>query len=223
MVFRAPAPNAFCISVLRVNEVIAWYHTTKNMEKTPGEITLLLKRVAIGDSQAGDKLARAVYVELRRIAGRMMAHERPGHTLQPTAIADEAFLRLIDRPEQSWQNRAHFFGVAAQAMRRILVDYSRQKRAAKRGGGLTRTQSDLERAGNYSPLEDILAINEALGRLNEVNTRQARIVELRYFAGLTEEEIAETLFISPRTVKRDWTEARAWLYAELTKRPAKHG
>lgn len=191
------------------------------MDKQPGDITLLLKRVASGDSQAADALADAVQKELRRIAARLMARETHGHTLQPTAIADEAFLKLIDQPDRSWQNRAHFFAVAAQSMRRILVDYARQKRALKRGGDLHRAPEDQDRAGAFSSLDDVLAIDEALTRLTAIDSRQARIVELRYFASLTEEETAEVLAISSRTVKRDWAVARAWLYTELTRRPDK--
>ncbi|HTS30582.1 MAG TPA: sigma-70 family RNA polymerase sigma factor [Bryobacteraceae bacterium] len=189
------------------------------MDNTPGEITLLLKRVACGDSRAEDALAQAVYSELRRIAGRMMAREAPTHTLQPTAIADEAFLKLIDQPDRSWQNRAHFFAVAAQSMRRILVDYGRQKRALKRGRDLQRPADDLDCIGAFSSLDNVLAIDEALTRLSAIDSRQGRIVELRYFAGLTEDETAQVLAISPRTVKRDWAVARAWLYAELSRRP----
>jgi RNA polymerase sigma factor (TIGR02999 family) len=189
------------------------------MEKPSGEITLLLKRVAGGDSGAGDKLAEAVYSELRRIAGRMMSRERAGHTLQPTVIADEAFLNLIDQPERNWENRAHFFAVAAQAMRHILVDYSRQKRALKRGGDLERITSDAVQLGTFSSPDDILAIDQALTRLNAIDPRQARIVELRYFAGLTEDETAQVLAVSPRTVKREWAFARAWLYGEMTRPP----
>jgi len=189
------------------------------MEKPSGEITLLLKRVAAGDNGAGDKLAEAVFAELRRIAGRVMSHERSDHTLQPTVIADEAFLNLIDQPERNWQNRAHFFAVAAQAMRRILVDYSRQKRAQKRGGSLERIDPAAVELGTYSSPDDILAIDQALHRLSAIDPRQARIVELRYFAGLTEEETAQVLSISLRTVKREWAFARAWLYAEMTRPP----
>jgi RNA polymerase sigma-70 factor (ECF subfamily) len=189
------------------------------METNPGEITLLLRRVAGGETRASDLLAKAVYSELRHIAGRMMAREAPGHTLQPTAVADEVFLKLIDRNAQTWQNRAHFFAVAAQAMRRILVDYSRQKHALKRGGPRHREKLDDEPRGPASPIDEILAIDEALNRLSTIDPRQGRIVELRYFAGLTEKETAEVLAISERTVKRDWAVARAWLHAELTKSP----
>ena len=187
------------------------------MERPSGEITLLLKRVAAGDTRAGDKLAEAVYAELRRIAGRMMSRERADHTLQPTVIADEAFLNLIDQPDRNWQNRAHFFAVAAQAMRRILVDYSRQKRALKRGGQQERIDPDATELGSFSSPDDILAIDQALDRLSTIDPRQARIVELRYFAGLTEDETAQVLDVSPRTIKREWAFARAWLYGEMTR------
>jgi RNA polymerase sigma factor (TIGR02999 family) len=184
---------------------------------TPGDVTLLLKRVAAGDPDAAERLAEAVYAELRRIATRLMVHERRDHTLQATAIAGEAYVNLVDQPERNWQNRAHFFAVAAQAMRRILVDYGRRKRSLKRGGALQRVDQLDASQDLSSSHEEILAVNEALDRLTEIDPRQSRIVELRYFGGLTEEETAEVLQISVRTVKRDWAVARAWLHAELTR------
>ena len=183
-----------------------------------GDITLLLQRVASGDPQATDKLADAVYAELRRIAGALMAHERRDHTLQPTVIASEAYLNLVEQRDRNWQNRAHFFAVAAQAMRRLLVDYGRRRQTQKRGGGVERVDIDPPAADTARPFEELLAVNEVLDRLGAIDARQARIVELRYFGGLTEEETAEVLKVSTRTVKRDWTVARAWLYAELTRR-----
>jgi RNA polymerase sigma-70 factor (ECF subfamily) len=183
-----------------------------------GDITLLLQRVASGDPQATDRLADAVYAELRRIAGALMAHERRDHTLQPTVIASEAYLNLVEQRDRNWQNRAHFFAVAAQAMRRLLVDYGRRRQTQKRGGGVERVDIDPPAADTARPFEELLAVNEVLDRLGAIDPRQARIVELRYFGGLTEEETAEVLKVSTRTVKRDWTVARAWLYAELTRR-----
>ena len=182
-----------------------------------GDITLLLQQVASGDPRAADRLAEAVYAELRRIAGALMAHERRDHTLQPTVIAGEAYLNLVEQRDRNWQNRAHFFAVAAQAMRRLLVDYGRRRHTQKRGGGAERVEVDPPAADTDRPFEELLAVNEVLDRLGVIDSRQARIVELRYFGGLTEEETAEVLKISTRTVKRDWTVARAWLYAELTR------
>jgi RNA polymerase sigma-70 factor (ECF subfamily) len=185
---------------------------------SPGDITLLLKRVAAGEDVAAEQLADAVYAHLRRIAGRLMSNERPGHTLQPTALASEAYMSLVDQHERNWQNRAHFFAVAAKAMRRVLVDYGRRSRAVKRGGGAPSLQADeVPIAGAAAPLDEIFAVHEALTHLAAIDPQQARIVELRYFGGLTEEETAEVLNISTRTVKRDWAVARRWLYAELTR------
>jgi RNA polymerase sigma-70 factor, ECF subfamily len=184
---------------------------------SPGEITILLRRVAAGDDLAGERLAEAVYKELRRIAGRLMTHERRNHTLQATALADEAYINLVEQRDRSWQNRAHFFAVAAQAMRRLLVDYGRRTRALKRGGMFDRVDLEAPNPELSSSHDEVLAVNEALERLSAIDARQGRIVELRYFGGLTEEETAEVLQISIRTVKRDWAVARSWLHAELTR------
>lgn len=183
-----------------------------------GDITLLLQQVASGDAQASDRLADAVYAELRHIAGALMAHERRDHTLQPTVIAGEAYLNLVEQRERNWHNRAHFFAVAAQAMRRLLVDYGRRRQTQKRGAGIEKVDVDPPAADTARSFEELLAVNEVLDRLGAIDARQARIVELRYFGGLTEEETADVLKISTRTVKRDWTVARAWLYTELTRR-----
>jgi RNA polymerase sigma-70 factor (ECF subfamily) len=182
-----------------------------------GDVTVLLQQAASGDADAAERLAEAVYAELRRIASRLMAHERRDHTLQPTAIAGEAYVNLVEQRDRTWENRTHFYAAAAQSMRRLLVDYGRRRRALKRGGTLLRVDLDDNDPGAIA-FDEILAINDALDRLNTIDARQARIVELRYFGGLTEEETAELLQISTRTVKRDWTVARAWLYAELTRR-----
>jgi RNA polymerase sigma factor (TIGR02999 family) len=182
-----------------------------------GDITLLLQQVASGDSRATERLADAVYAELRRIAGALMAHERRDHTLQPTVIAGEAYLNLVEQRDRNWQNRAHFFAVAAQAMRRLLVDYGRRRQTQKRGAGVEHVEADPPAADSARSFEELMAVNEVLDRLGAIDARQARIVELRYFGGLTEEETGEILKISTRTVKRDWTVARAWLYAELTR------
>jgi RNA polymerase sigma factor (TIGR02999 family) len=189
------------------------------VEPGSGDITLLLQRAASGDARATERLADAVYAELRRIAGALMAHERRDHTLQPTVLAGEAYLNLVEQRDRNWQNRAHFFAVAAQAMRRLLVDYGRRRQTLKRGAGaVEHVDVDPPAADSARPFEELLAVNEVLDRLGAIDPRQARIVELRYFGGLTEVETAEVLKISTRTVKRDWTVARAWLYAELTRR-----
>src|SRR5438046_982047 len=154
------------------------------MERSAGEITALLKRVRGGDAGASDRLAEAVFADLRRIAKRLMGRERAGHTLQPTAIAGEAYLNLIEHSARNWENRAHFFAVATQAMRRILVDYARRKGAEKRGGYWQRVVQDAPQPVS-TPFDDVVAVHEALERLSGVDPRQARIVELRYFGGLT--------------------------------------
>ena len=188
------------------------------MESLPdGDITILLKRVAAGDVLAKDQLAEAVYAELRRIAGRLMTHERRDHTLQATAIAGEAYVNLIERHERNWQNRAHFFAVAAQSMRHLLVDYGRRRHALKRQGPNAAVPAEPPGGDGAPSYDEILAVNEVLDRLAAIDPRQARVVELRYFGGLTEEETALVLQVSTRTVKRDWAVARAWLYAELTR------
>jgi RNA polymerase sigma factor (TIGR02999 family) len=167
-----------------------------------------------GTAKDRERLADVVYAELRRIAGSIMSGERPGHTLQPTVLATEAWLNLTDGANRNWQNRAHFFAVAARAMRRVLVNYGRKRRSLKRGGDMQRIELADVLPGT-GDLEEIVALDQALTRLEELDPRQCRIVELRYFAGLTEEETAEVLGISLRTVKREWQMARAWLFAEL--------
>jgi RNA polymerase sigma factor (TIGR02999 family) len=185
----------------------------------PGEITLLLNRVAAGEHDEYSRLAELVYSDLRRIASQVMVSESRDHTLQPTMIATDAYLRLVDHSSQNWQNRAHFFAVAAQAMRRIMVDYVRRRRSQKRGG--TSKRVELDEAANISQdsHDDVLALDEALTRLEAIDGRQSQIVELRYFSGLTEEETAAVMGIGLRTVKREWAVARAWLHAELTRGP----
>jgi RNA polymerase sigma-70 factor (ECF subfamily) len=186
--------------------------------KTMGDgadITKLLQRVREGDRVAEDALARAVYSELRRIAGQQMKHERPNHTLQPTAVVHEAYLRVVRNGSIEWQDRAHFFNVAAQTMRRILVDYARRAKAAKRPASGIRIDFESTLLFDESRCEEVLTVEEALSRLEAVDARQCRIVELRFFAGLSVEETAKALMISPRTVKRDWNVARAWLHGQL--------
>jgi len=191
------------------------------VERSPGEITNLLAEVRRGNRDAFTKLMPLVYRELRRVAGYYMRDERAGHTLQPTALVHEAFLRLVGQDHAGWQHRGQFIGAAAQLMRRILVDYARQRAAGKRAGAaVTLNEEQLGPEPGSDRTEEILAVHEVLGRLAELDPQQARIVELRYFAGLSVEETAEVMEISPRTVNRDWAMARAWLRAELTERRA---
>lgn len=179
------------------------------------DITLLLRQWNGGDQGALEQLIPVVYSELRSLAARYLRRERPDHTLQPTALVHEAFMRLVDQSRVVWQNRAHFFGIASQMMRRILVDHARQRRSAKRDPGTYRIASmpGVEAATDRDP--ELLAVDEALTRLESLDGRQARIVELRFFGGLTVEETAEVVGISTATVKREWRTARAWLRREL--------
>ena len=188
---------------------------------SPGEVTNLLIELKNGNRDAESRLMPLVYGELRRLAGLYMRGERPGHTLQATALVHEAYLRLVGHEDVDWQNRAHFFGVAANLMRRILVDHARAKQAKKRGGGDQKVSLDQAVLVRPEAPEQFLALDEALERLAKRDPRQARIVELRYFGGLSEEETAEVLQISVRTVKRDWSVARAWLYQQLNPQPAR--
>jgi RNA polymerase sigma factor (TIGR02999 family) len=185
------------------------------MADARGEVTVLLGELKLGHKDALERLMPLVYSELRRVAGRCMRDERPGHTLQPTALVHEAFLRLVDQDRADWQNRAQFVGVAAQLMRRILVDHARGRRALKRGIPVTMNEEIFQRAAGADHTEEILAVDEILGRLAELDPQQARIVELRYFAGLSVEETAEAMAISPHTVKRDWAMAKAWMKTQL--------
>ena len=178
-------------------------------------VTELLVRWSQGDDAALAELTPLVYEELRRLAHRQMGGERPGHTLQTTALVNEAYLRLADQTNPCWQNRAHFFAVAARAMRQILVSYARSQQSQKRGGGALKV--DLDEAALVSPEEsqEIVDLHEALETLATLDSRKAQVVELKYFGGLNYDEIAEVLKISPVTVRRDWKFARAWLYKEL--------
>jgi RNA polymerase sigma factor (TIGR02999 family) len=180
-----------------------------------GEITQLLRRAASGDRTAEELLFPIVYGEMRKLAAYLLRSERPDHTLQATALVHEAYLRLTGEDNIAWENRAHFFAVAARTMRRILVDHARALNAAKRRVIRVSLESALVYSDEQS--EELLAIDEALTRLAEWDARQSRIVELRFFAGLTEDETARVLGISVRTVKRDWTMAKAWLYGELSR------
>jgi RNA polymerase sigma factor (TIGR02999 family) len=192
--------------------------TTGQSTDSPGEITRLLIAWKSGDSAALDQLIAIVYGELHRMAERYLRNERPGHTLQPTAIVHEAYLRLIGRQGADWQNRSHFFAVAAQSMRRVLVEYARQRTARKRGGQGERLLIDT--AVLVQPRAvDLIAVDDALGKLSELDAEQGRIVELRFFGGMTEDETAEALAISPSTVHRKWLLAKAFLHRELRSRP----
>ncbi len=182
------------------------------------EITRMLQEWSGGKQEALDALLPLVYAELHRQASRYLRRERAGHTLQTTALIHEAYLKLIDQREVNWQNRAHFFGIAAQAMRRILVDYARERHRAKRGGiGESLPLEEAALVVSEERRVDLVALDEALTRLAKFDERQARIVELRYFSGLSIEETAEVLRISPATVKSDWNVAKAWLRHEITR------
>lgn len=181
------------------------------------EVTQLLIDLSNGDQEALDKLLPLVYEELRRLASSYMRRERSDHTLQPTALVNEAYLRLINQKDVHWQNRAQFFGVAAQVMRRILVDHSRQHYAAKRGGGGVKLALDDRIDVSSERAADLLALDDALTRLNQLDPDQSRIVELRYFGGLSVEETARVMGISAPTVKRNWKMAKLWLYTQIKK------
>ena len=169
-----------------------------------------------GNKSAHDELMLLVYDELRCLARRSMRREAADHTLQTTDLVNEAYLRLVDQKNVHWQNRRHFFGIAAQMMRRILVDHARMRHRAKRGGGALQVSLDEAEATAPESATDLLALDEALARLAEVDRRKSRIVELRFFGGLSIEETAEVLQVSPGTVMRDWTLAKAWLYRALS-------
>ena len=183
------------------------------------EVTRLLDDLNQGVPDAADRLAPIVYDELHRLAQFAMQRESSGHTLQPTELVHEAFMRLVGQRDTQWANRAQFYGIASQAIRRILIDHARRRRAAKRDHGVRVTLDD--RLGAPAGRElDLIALDEALTQLEQMDARQARVVELRFFAGYSVEETAAALEISPATVKRDWTFARAWLLRALTEGPA---
>jgi RNA polymerase sigma factor (TIGR02999 family) len=191
------------------------------MHDSPGEVTLLLAEMKRGNSEALPKLIPLVYHELKRLAAHFLRDEREGHTLQPTALVHEAYLRLTGQ-RAVWQNRAQFMGVAARLMRRILVDYARQRAAAKRGGGeMPVDLGSCEIGGGIEQSEEMLAVDEALARLAGLDPQQARVVEMRYFGGMTVEDTAEALAIAPRTVKREWATAKAWLHREISTKAAR--
>lgn len=181
-----------------------------------GDITQRLVDWGNGDRAALNELLPIVYDELRRLAESYLRRERPDHTLQPTALVHEAYLRLIDQRNVNWRNRAHFFGIAAQMMRRILITHAQTRNATKRGGGDRKLSLD-EAVGVFEEQNvNLIALDEALSRLASIDLRQSQIVELKFFGGLTIEEIAEVLGISPATVKREWSMAQAWLHRQIT-------
>jgi RNA polymerase sigma factor (TIGR02999 family) len=184
-------------------------------EPSAHDVTLLLQAWGGGDKKALDRLTPLVYRELRRIAGRMMASERPNHTLQATALVNEAYVRLVDTRQVSWQDRAHFFALCARAMREILIDHARARRSSKRGGGEVAIELDEALAAAPFPEANLLELDAALKRLAEIDPRKSQVVELRFFGGLSLEETAEALKVSAKTVQRDWDMARGWLYREL--------
>ena len=186
------------------------------MEDTPASVTRLLAEWQGGDQAALDRLLPLVYGELRAIAARHLSRETSGHTLQSTALVHEVYVKLLGQHSVQWQNRAHFFGIAAQMMRRILVDHARRRHRLKRGGPvLTLSLDDAMAAAEPEPDLDLIALDDALTSLAGIDPRGARVVELRFFSGLTVEETAVVMATSPGTVKRDWNSARAWLYREM--------
>lgn len=186
------------------------------MAAAQSRVTQLLANLKDGDRAAANELMPLVYDEFRALAERQLRKERAGHTLQPTALVNEAYLRLIDQTRVDWHGRTHFFAVGAQAIRRILVDHARHHKRQKRGGGAARVALDEGVARAPQADEDVLALHEALERLAKLDARQAQIVEMRFFGGMSVEEVADVLGVSKRTVEADWTMARAWLMRELT-------
>lgn len=184
------------------------------MNEDRGQTTRLLKAMHAGDHAAAEQLLPLVYAELHRVANAYMRRERPDHTLQPTALINEAYLRLIEQ-DVDWNNRAHFVGFAAHVMRRVLVDHARAHNAEHRGGNMERIELQDHLAISPERLQELSLLDDALQRLEKENPRQARVVELRYFGGLSVEQIAAILGIAPRSVKRDWSLARIWLYEQL--------
>jgi RNA polymerase sigma factor (TIGR02999 family) len=185
-------------------------------------VNALLQSWGRGDARAREQLLPLVYRELKRRAAAYLRHERRDHTLQPTALVHEAYVRLVGQNRPHWQNRAHFFGIAAQIMRRILIDYARERLAAKRRGSAVRVLLD-ERIGATGPIDcEMLLLDQALNELAQLDPRQAQIVELRYFGGMTEQEVATVLSLSRATVTRDWQSARAWLFRRMTTRGRRH-
>jgi RNA polymerase sigma factor (TIGR02999 family) len=182
----------------------------------PGKVTELLLELSGGNRAVVDELIPFLYSELKRMAAAQLRAERPGHTLQATALVHEAYLKLVDQRQVNWQNRAHFFGVAAQVMRRILLDYAKGRAREKRGGDVQKTSLDEALLVSHDRAYELVEIDQALGRLEALDRRQAQVVEMRFFGGLSVEETAEALGVSEPTVKREWAMARAWLHRELS-------
>src|ERR1022692_3937918 len=192
-----------------------WSHMA-GPDNDTGDVTFLLTQLRQGSQEAANRLVPLIYSELRRMAGAFMRGERPGHTLQATALVNEAYMRIVGEHPVEWQNRPHFFAIAAHTMREVLLDYARRARAAKRGGNdAQRVELDEESSIARDKLEEVIAIDEALERLARIDPRQSRIVELRFFAGLKVEEAAEVMGVSPKTIKREWRSAKAWLHREM--------
>jgi RNA polymerase sigma factor (TIGR02999 family) len=186
------------------------------MAASQHEVTELLRRWRNGDKEALNKLTPLVYDELHRLAHQYIKRERLGHTLQTTALVNEAYLRLVDQNDVEWQSRAHFFAVSAQVMRHILVDYARQHASAKRGGRIERVTLDDQATVSRERASELVALDEAMQALHEIYPRQSQVVELRYFGGLNNREASEVLKVSEPTIERDWRFAKAWLYRELS-------
>ena len=188
------------------------------MQPSPADVTSLLNELAAGDQEAAAKLVPLVYEELHRLAACRLRHERPEHTLQATALVHEAYMKLVAQRDAKWQNRTQFFAVASQVMRRILVDYARGQQRIRRGGKQQKVSLDDVLLVSPDRTEEVLNVHESLSRLEKIDARQARIVELRYFGGLTVEETAEVVGISTKTVMRELKVAKAWLYGDLKSR-----
>jgi RNA polymerase sigma factor (TIGR02999 family) len=198
-----------------VIKFFAFDHTMSSNSHQPGQVTELLERWGLGDQSALDELTPLVYNELRHVAEAYLRRERPDHTLQATALVNEAYLRLIGQKHGRWQGRKHFYGIAARLMRQVLVEHARKHKAEKRGGGRVAVTLDHYEDVADNPEVDILAVHEALQRLARFDEQQARIVELRFFGGLSIEETAEALGVGHATIEREWAMARAWLRKEL--------
>jgi RNA polymerase sigma factor (TIGR02999 family) len=213
-----------CDNFLRVSKDVCFRHPS--FESKPArlnemseeqDVTKVLRELSEGDCDAPARLMPLVYNELRKLSQGYLLAERPDHTLQATALVHEAYIRLVDWENVTWQNRAHFFAVAAQVMRRILVDHARERNALKRGGGATKLSLDQAISFAQEREVDLVALDDALHSLALLDDEQSRIVELRFFGGLTIEETAEALHISPATVKREWTLAKAWLHKTIVR------
>jgi RNA polymerase sigma-70 factor (ECF subfamily) len=188
------------------------------MAASQHEVTGLLRQWREGDKEALDKLTPLVYDELHRLAHQYISRERPGHTLQTTALVNEAYLRLVEQKDVEWESRAHFFAVSAHVMRHILVDYARQHASAKRGGEFRKVALDAEATVSRKRAAELVALDEAMQALHEIHPRRSKVVELRYFGGLNNKEASEVLKVSEATIERDWRFAKAWLYRELQAR-----